>query len=232
MVKRVHGWLLILPLLLILAGCTVSLQETIPPEPPASAVLPGPGDVVPPPNTGEGVEQPGGDEAGTVPDAELGGEDVTTPNPEGEAEGDAAVPDTEQGTQDGGESAESTPAPQEESTHIVQQGETVGTIAQRYGLTIEELAAANDLLNINRIFVGQELIIPVPGTTLPDEPEPTDPDATPDPSNDIVYIVQPGDNLFRIALNNGLTVEELAAYNKITDPERIEVGQQIRIPQR
>lgn len=44
------------------------------------------------------------------------------------------------------------------------------------------------------------------------------------------YIVQPGDNLFRIALNNGVDMNILAAYNNITDPTRIYAGQVLRFP--
>ncbi len=46
------------------------------------------------------------------------------------------------------------------------------------------------------------------------------------------YIVQPGDNLFRIGLRFGLHYTELARINNIVDPTRIYVGQQIFIPHR
>jgi len=60
-----------------------------------------------------------------------------------------------------------------------------------------------------------------------DEPEATA-TATPDGA---VYFVQPGDNLFRIALRNGLTTQQLAAANGITNPNLILVGQRLIIPQ-
>lgn len=44
--------------------------------------------------------------------------------------------------------------------HVVQRGETVATIAARYGRTVAQIVAANGLLNPNRINVGQILIIP------------------------------------------------------------------------
>lgn len=44
------------------------------------------------------------------------------------------------------------------------------------------------------------------------------------------YTVQPGDNLYRIALRHGLTVDELAHANGITDPHRLYVGQVLLIP--
>ncbi|NDJ84598.1 MAG: LysM peptidoglycan-binding domain-containing protein, partial [Chloroflexi bacterium] len=45
-----------------------------------------------------------------------------------------------------------------------------------------------------------------------------------------VHTVQSGENLFRIALRYGLTVDTLAAANGITDPTRIYAGQQLVIP--
>ncbi len=44
--------------------------------------------------------------------------------------------------------------------HIVQRGETLAVIAAQYGRTFAEIAAANSLLNPDRIDVGQVLIIP------------------------------------------------------------------------
>src|ERR1700716_4153064 len=44
------------------------------------------------------------------------------------------------------------------------------------------------------------------------------------------HTVQPGENLFRIALRYGTTVEALAAANQITDPTHITVGQVLVIP--
>lgn len=43
------------------------------------------------------------------------------------------------------------------------------------------------------------------------------------------YIVRPGDTLYRIALDNGQAYRDLAAWNTLEDPNRIEVGQELRI---
>lgn len=44
--------------------------------------------------------------------------------------------------------------------HTVQRGETLASIAAKYGVTVQEIAAANDITNPNLIAVGQELFIP------------------------------------------------------------------------
>jgi LysM repeat protein len=45
--------------------------------------------------------------------------------------------------------------------HIVQRGESLYTIALRYGVTVQQIINANNLTNPNRIDIGQRLIIPV-----------------------------------------------------------------------
>jgi len=46
----------------------------------------------------------------------------------------------------------------------------------------------------------------------------------------IIHVVQPGENLFRIALRYNLTVGDLAIANGIVDPARIYAGQVLIIP--
>lgn len=52
------------------------------------------------------------------------------------------------------------PAPGSANTHTVAPGETLFSIAQRYGLSAEAIAAANGLVNPNQIYVGQVLYLP------------------------------------------------------------------------
>ncbi len=46
----------------------------------------------------------------------------------------------------------------------------------------------------------------------------------------VVHVVQPGQNLFRIALRYGTTVDTIMAANGLTDPHKIYAGQQLVIP--
>ena len=58
-------------------------------------------------------------------------------------------------------SASPTPEPTTQGqVHVVQRGETLYRIAQRYGTTVQDLVAANNLANPNLIHWGQKLIIP------------------------------------------------------------------------
>jgi len=103
-------------------------------------------------------------------------------------------------------------------THVVQPGENLFRIALRYGTTVEAVSQANNITNPSLIYVGQTLTIPS-GTTPP-APKP----------GEKTYVVQPGDNLFRIALRYNYDQYYLARYNGIDNPSLIYVGQVIRIP--
>jgi LysM repeat protein len=64
----------------------------------------------------------------------------------------------------GGE-ATPTPLPPQETPanpafHIVRSGDTLNSIARQYGLTVDDIAAANNLADLNQIFSGQVLILP------------------------------------------------------------------------
>lgn len=58
-------------------------------------------------------------------------------------------------------------------THVVERGEDMFGIALRYGLTLEELTAANPEVNPNLLSVGTALIIPASPETLPEDALPT-----------------------------------------------------------
>ncbi len=137
-------------------------------------------------------------------------------------------------------SAEQAPAEQpaqstEQATviHVVQAGETVGTIADRYGVTIDDILAANDIFNVNLISIGQELRIES-GAALQVQQQQTQQSGGTgyDPNNYFIHTVGFGDTMFVLAQRYGFTVEELAAYNGIVNYDRIDLNQEIRIPNR
>jgi len=111
------------------------------------------------------------------------------------------------------------------STYIVRWGDTLFSIAQRFGVTVDAIKQANGLTS-DFITVGEELTIP--GATIPPEPEPGGPSYP--PGRPGIHIVQPGENLFRIALRYDTTVECLAEANHIINPWFIYVGQELVIP--
>ncbi|MFQ6100020.1 MAG: LysM peptidoglycan-binding domain-containing protein [Anaerolineae bacterium] len=112
-----------------------------------------------------------------------------------------------------------TPPPTGQVTHVVQRGENLFRIALRYGTTVRAIANANSIANPALIYVGQKLVIPSQGAQPPSPP-----------AGETTYVVQPGDNLFRISLRYNMSYLYLAQHNGIANPSRIYAGQVLRIP--
>jgi len=106
--------------------------------------------------------------------------------------------------------------------HVVQRGENLFRIALRYGTTAQALAAANGIVSVNHVYVGQRLVIPGRGATAPAPAQPT-------PSGQ-TYTVRRGDTLSGIARRYGASTWALAQANSIRNPSFIYVGQVLRIP--
>ncbi|HLF28843.1 MAG TPA: LysM peptidoglycan-binding domain-containing protein [Anaerolineae bacterium] len=110
-------------------------------------------------------------------------------------------------------------------THVVQSGENLFRIALRYGLTADQVAAANSISDPTLIYVGQQLVIPIAGSAVP----PVSAASTAaNPAG--FHIVQAGENVFRIGLKYGLTAQQIATANSLSSVSMIFVGQRLTIP--
>lgn len=111
-----------------------------------------------------------------------------------------------------------------QTSYTVQPGDTLNAIARRFNSSVAVIAQANNIVNPNLIYVGQRLIIPdATGGVPAPAPQPI-----PQPAG--VYVVKPGDTLFRIAVMHGVTVPALAVANGLTNLNLIYVGQVLLIP--
>ncbi|MDE3091076.1 MAG: LysM peptidoglycan-binding domain-containing protein, partial [Chloroflexota bacterium] len=99
--------------------------------------------------------------------------------------------------------------------HVVGWGDTLFSIATRYGMSVSALAQANGLRDPNFIWIGERLTIPG--------------GAAPSPQSASTYVVQSGDTLFSIATRNGTTVSAVMQANGLYN-YWIYVGQTLRIP--
>lgn len=108
-----------------------------------------------------------------------------------------------------------------QTVHTVVEGDTVYNIAQKNGVTVEEIYAWNGLSG-DAIQVGQALIVENPDDATHEEngdgpatPTPT-PTPTPQTPADGSHVVGPGDTLSGIAAVYGVTVDQLYAWNGLT----------------
>lgn len=114
-----------------------------------------------------------------------------------------------------------------ETVYAVKAGDSLSAIAAKYGTTYKVLAEYNGIANPNIIRVGQQ--IKIPGKSAPATQEKTEP-TTQQPTAETVHTVKSGETLSGIARKYGTTYQQLAAYNKISNPNKISVGQKIKIP--
>ncbi len=94
----------------------------------------------------------------------------------------------------------------------VQNGDTLGVIANRVGSSVSTLQVANNLQNPDRIYPGQFLLV----SEASERP--------------LQYQIRPGDTLIEIASKFGASLRRLQRVNQIDDPHLIFLGQVLLIP--
>lgn len=96
--------------------------------------------------------------------------------------------------------------------YTVRRGDTLTSIARRFGTTVESIAAMNEIQNPNLIYVGEKLIV-----------------RRINPSSNRTYTVKKGDTLWGISRRFGTTVSALARLNNLKNADLIYTGQVLRI---
>lgn len=127
------------------------------------------------------------------------------------------------------------PAPRpRQPIHVVRDGETFWSIADKYRIPPKALAQANPNINPNRIHEDMELFLPV--EVRPESPPPsprpgTAPPAPPPPPRNIIeHMVQPNETYYSIAKKYGVTMEAMVAANPQARPERLRSGMVVAVP--
>lgn len=98
------------------------------------------------------------------------------------------------------------------STYTVQAGDTLSSIADKFGTSYQALASLNGISNPNLIYVGQ--VLRVNGSAS---------------ASSVYYTVRAGDNLSAIASRYGTSYQSIASLNGLSNPNLIYAGQTLRI---
>lgn len=106
------------------------------------------------------------------------------------------------------------PAPQY-ITYVIQSGDTLGSIAQRFDTTVSTLANLNGISNPDKIYAGNTIRVPEKSGT--------------GSSGQVYYTVRTGDTLSEIAGKYNTTVNALVRLNGISDPDKIYAGTRLKI---
>jgi membrane-bound lytic murein transglycosylase D len=137
-------------------------------------------------------------------------------------------------------------------THTVRSGESISTIARKYGVTVTEIKKWNNLKS-TRLLRGQRLKVSSPyeqqvKETVSESGKTTE-EKAPVESNDKVsearevksssssssetatstYNVRPGDTLWKIAMNHGMTLDELRKLNGFSTKTVLKTGMKIKV---
>lgn len=107
--------------------------------------------------------------------------------------------------------------PTEVIVYKISKGDTLYSIAQKYGVSVNDIINYNQLAN-TLLSVNQQILIPINQTTDPGK-EPH-----------INYIVKRGDTLYNIAKRYNITPKELMEYNNLTS-NLLNIGDMLLIPQ-
>lgn len=100
-----------------------------------------------------------------------------------------------------------------QNIYTVQKGDSLWTIANKYGTTVDNIKSANNLTS-NNLSIGQTLIIPTKSNQI---------------TNQITYNVKKGDSLWAIANRYDTTVEKIKSTNNLSS-NTLSIGQILIIP--
>ena len=165
----------------------------------------------------------------------------------------AQAPATE-ATNNNASAAAETPAETPAKTYTVRAGDTMTRISSSLGVAIPDLEKVNNLASNAVLQVGQVLKVPekvvtqaattvtagaaklsgaIASTVSPSQSAETNAPAATAPAQTgptTEYTVVKGDNPWKIAKKFKISQDELMKANGITDPKKIQIGQQLKIP--
>lgn len=98
------------------------------------------------------------------------------------------------------------------NTYTVRSGDTLSSIASKFGTSYQALASLNGISNPNLIYVGQ--VLQVTGSAS---------------NSSVYYTVRAGDNLSSIASRYGTSYQSIASLNGLANPNLIYAGQTLKI---
>lgn len=98
--------------------------------------------------------------------------------------------------------------------YTVKSGDTLSEIAQRYGTTVSKLVQINGIKNQNKIYVGQKIKVTGSAAKKPSAK---------------YHTVKRGDTVSELAVKYDSTQKQIQKWNKLSNPNKIYVGQKLRV---
>ena len=104
-----------------------------------------------------------------------------------------------------------------ETVHVLREGETLYGLGRRYGVSVDELLAANGISDPSGLGIGSRIVIPGEEGTA----------AAPPTTVAETYTVARGDTYYGIARRHGISVDELMALNGRDASRVLKVGERL-----
>ena len=123
-----------------------------------------------------------------------------------------------------------TPKPASESVnndevwYTIKDGDLVGRVAARYGMTLAQIKRLNPDIDVDRVAIGQKIRVKGTATTA-SEPKSTEQVN----EGEVWHTVTDGDLVGRIAAQYGTTTRRIKELNPELNPDKISIGQRIRV---
>lgn len=100
--------------------------------------------------------------------------------------------------------------------YTIKAGDNFYKLAQKFEVSVDAIQAANPGVNPNALQIGQKVCVPSSTVKCPDGE---------------VYVIKPGDNLYKLAKKYNISLEELLKLNpQIKNPDNLSVGENICVP--
>ena len=107
--------------------------------------------------------------------------------------------------------------------YVIKKGDTLSKVSKETGIALQDIIAANNIKDPNKVQIGQSLVLPT--SSVPQKKENIE--INPDSNS---YTIKKNDSLGAIAKKYNVSVQDLAKANNIENVNKITTGQKINIP--
>ncbi len=110
-----------------------------------------------------------------------------------------------------------------QTTHTIQRGETLYSLARKYGVSVSDITAANGITDATKVNAGQSIRIPTKSSFVPNSSV-SSVTATDE------YKIQRGDTYYSLSRKYGISVNELLEMNDLEANSVLKIGQVLKVP--